>query len=400
MPLVFVHGVNNRDSPSYRAGRLAKEIFFRNHLVGASVDGKSLSTLQCMAFPYWGDLASSFAWNMASLPRDGIQALGGSADAATREILGQVVDAMAVPVNSEPLNQLAKQQFSLAVDALVTIALNSAQAGNEKDTAAFVVAVQRYAVSNPQPGWVASTTSDSQFISRLVQETATAPGAQALGNPFARVTGPIAAGAARLKQAVLSSAGHAVDVSGDFASTKLLASVREPLNGTLGRFFGDIFIYFNGRGEVGAPGPIPQRILEALDDALTQDAGEPLVIVGHSLGGVITYDLLSAFRPDITCDLFVSVGSQVGHFEEMKLYRASDPNIKLGQKAVTPKNIKRWINIYDPVDIFAYAARDIFNRFDVDAPYDTMTYPVKAHSAYFDQERFYERLRARIDGLP
>ena len=30
-------------------------------------------------------------------------------------------------------------------------------------------------------------------------------------------------------------------------------------------------------------------------------------------------DLLSHYRPDINVDLFVSVGSQVAHFEELKV---------------------------------------------------------------------------------
>ena len=45
------------------------------------------------------------------------------------------------------------------------------------------------------------------------------------------------------------------------------------------------------------------------------------MIVGHSLGGVITYNILTHFAPEIAVDVFVSVGSQVALFEEMTLYR-------------------------------------------------------------------------------
>ena len=35
----------------------------------------------------------------------------------------------------------------------------------------------------------------------------------------------------------------------------------------------------------------------------------------------------------------------------------------------------------------------------VDFEYDTQTYIIKAHGAYFEQDRFYARLRARMDTL-
>jgi hypothetical protein len=92
------------------------------------------------------------------------------------------------------------------------------------------------------------------------------------------------------------------------------------------------------------------------------------------------------------------VGSQVPHFEELKLFRSSDKGIPgpVEKLAKTPANIRRWINVFDVVDIFSYSARRIFDRVD-DFGYDTKTYTVKAHGAYFEQDRFYERLRHRID---
>jgi pimeloyl-ACP methyl ester carboxylesterase len=194
-------------------------------------------------------------------------------------------------------------------------------------------------------------------------------------------------------------AGKAVDKAGDFASTKLLASNRDALNETLGRFFGDVFIYLDSRGDAGNPGKIPALILKAYDDAIAAAPTEPFVIIGHSLGGVISMDVLSHFRPNLQVDLFVTVGSQVAHFEELKLYRASDRGITAPNKAKTPPNIQRWINVFDEVDIFSYSVDRVFDRVNVDAPYDTQTYTIKAHGAYFDQDRFYQRLRKRIDEL-
>jgi hypothetical protein len=76
MPIVFVHGVNTRREESgYEARLLLVEKFLRKHFTGATINGKVLATVK-PRFPYWGDLATRFAWNMASLPSGRIDSLG------------------------------------------------------------------------------------------------------------------------------------------------------------------------------------------------------------------------------------------------------------------------------------------------------------------------------------
>jgi hypothetical protein len=399
MPVVFVHGVNNRKGASYDAGTRVTESFLRKHLPGCTINQKQLAAVAKVWFPYWGDLATKFAWDMASLPQGDMQNLGGSPDVDLQPLLGHIRDAFPDLPKNEPLTALAKKKLSLAVDVVNELALQSAGVGQEKDVAAFVVAASAYAEANPAPAWLGGVTTDAQFLATLQAQIAAQPEVQALGG-FGVVFGKIGVAAAKLKQAVQKMVGKAVDHAGDFASTKLLASTRDSLNATLGRFFGDVFIYMDTRGNAAAPGPIPKVILQEFDAAKQAAPNEPLVIIGHSLGGVITMDLLSHFRPNLDVDLFVSVGSQVAHFEEIKLYKASDKAIGKPQKAKTPANIKRWINIYDEVDIFSYSVERVFDRVDFDKRYDTETYTIKAHGAYFQQDRFYQRLRERINQLP
>jgi hypothetical protein len=339
-----------------------------------------------------------FAWNMESLPRPQMQALGGSPDVQLQAILGHIRDAFPNLPADNPLLALARVRLSLAVDAINHLALTATTAGDEAAVAEFVVAASAYADANPKPGWLQNVQTDQDLITQLAAQIQAQPGGQALGI-IGGIVGKIKLGAAKLTQAVKNMAGTAVDKAGDFVSTKLLASTRGALNETLGRFFGDIFVYLDQRGDQGNPGKIPSLVLKAYDDALAAAPNEPFVVIGHSLGGVISMDLLSHFRPDINVDLFISVGSQVAHFEEMKLYKASDGLIKLPNKAKTAANIKRWINVFDPVDVFSYSVDRIYDRVDVDAPYDTETYTIKAHGAYLQQDRFYQRIRARIDAL-
>lgn len=193
-----------------------------------------------------------------------------------------------------------------------------------------------------------------------------------------------------------------LDKTGDFASTHILAYVRRPLNAIMGRFFGDVFAYLDSRGDKGAPGAIPRLILDEIDSAVASGpSSDPLVLIGHSLGGVILFDLLGHFRPDLQVDLLVTVGSQVSHFEEIKRFKDSDLTVPspTQPRAACPRNIARWINVFDEVDIFAYACGRVFQDVE-DFSYDTGTHVVKAHGAYLEQDRFFARLRKRIDESP
>ena len=396
MPIVFVHGVNTRKGPAYDAGTRVIDAFLRKHLNGAVIGGRPLGQ-SATTFPYWGDLGMTFAFDMAALPRPQMQALGGTPDVIMQEVLGHVRDAFPELPKDNPLTALAKKRLFLAVDVINHLALRTGAKGDEQAVAEFVVAASGYAEANASPPWLAAVQSDQDLLNQLAAQIQTQGGIQALGG-FGNVFNKIKTVAVKLNQVVKNAAGKAIDTAGDFASTKLLASTRGPLNETLGRFFGDIFIYLNSRGDKGKPGPIPTLILKAYDDARAAAPNEPFVIVAHSLGGVISFDLLSHFRPDLDVDLFVSIGSQVAHFEEMKLYLASDRKIPPG-KAHTPENIKRWINIFDEVDVFSYSVDRVFDRVNVDAQYDTHTHTIKAHGAYFEQDRLYQRLRERVDGL-
>lgn len=403
MPIVFVHGVNTRKGASYEAGIRATQKFISKHLASAHIGGKPLQNLT-VAFPYWGDLATRFAWDMDSLPSGEMQALGGTANIDLQPLLAHLRDAFPNLPKQDPLTALAKKYLPLAVDVVTDLALQNAAKGEEDDIAEFVVRASAYAEANPSPAWLTQINNDQQFLAILQANIVEqAPDVQALGGlktAFGKIAQKLSMAGLKLKQAVKSAAGRAVDKAGDFASTKLLAASRGSLNATLGRFFGDVFIYLEGRGAAGSPGAIGALILKAFDDARAATPQEPFVIIAHSLGGVISFDLLSHFRPDVQVDLFVSVGSQIAHFEELKLYKASNQAIVKPQRAATPPNIGRWINIYDEVDIFSYSVQRVFDRVDVDGRYDTQTYTIKAHGAYFEQDRFYQRLRARIDQLP
>jgi pimeloyl-ACP methyl ester carboxylesterase len=133
-------------------------------------------------------------------------------------------------------------------------------------------------------------------------------------------------------------------------------------------------------------------------DVLRTETGEPLIVVAHSMGGNIVYDLLTSSLTGLHVDTFVTVGSQVAVLEELKLFRSSDPAIpKSSSMKMVPKpaNIGRWLNVFDTHDPLAFAIGRVFD--DVE-DYRFATGRVWAHGGYFLEPTFHQRLGVRLGG--
>jgi len=175
---------------------------------------------------------------------------------------------------------------------------------------------------------------------------------------------------------------------------------RKSVHAKASRFLGDVFVYLDRRGTLEQPGKILKDVLAQLRAA--QEAKRPgddkLIVIGHSLGGVIMYDVLTCFAPDVTVDAFVTVGSQVALFEEMALYRTSaqEPPVNPDKDRLErPAHAARWLNVYDTNDVFSFRATAVFNGVD-DYRFDTGYGLLDAHGGYFARPSFYKRLAVRL----
>lgn len=152
---------------------------------------------------------------------------------------------------------------------------------------------------------------------------------------------------------------------------RIVSMLRRPQTRAMTTFLGDAVHYFVQRGNAMQPGPIPLRVLTALDQARAIQAhrpGEPLVVFSHSLGGTIVYDLLTHFLPQlpqyqaIHIDFWGSLSSQVGLFEEMQFFLASDPQYGAYSRA-TPfpdrRFLSHWWNVWDPHDFLSFSVRGV-----------------------------------------
>jgi pimeloyl-ACP methyl ester carboxylesterase len=166
------------------------------------------------------------------------------------------------------------------------------------------------------------------------------------------------------------------------------------------RFLGDIFVYLSERGTLEAPGAIVTDVLADLEkaDKAKRSGDDKLIVIGHSLGGVIIYDILTYFRPDLKFDVLASVGSQIALFEEMSLYRASKADVPPNPPKdllPQPTGIAKWLNVFDTNDVFSFRAQGVFAG-PTDYRFDTGYGLLQAHGGYFARPSFYKRLAARL----
>src|SRR5262249_35961288 len=154
MPIIFVHGVNTRRSePGYDARIGVVDRLLRLNLNGATIGGAAVPST-AVVFPYWGDLATQFAWDMASLPAGAVNALGGAVDPGLRPLIAVVEDGLAdaASAGDQPLLTVAKKRsLGEAMDIVSELLLQNAPPVHAAQIADFVVVAQRYADANPSP---------------------------------------------------------------------------------------------------------------------------------------------------------------------------------------------------------------------------------------------------------
>ncbi len=396
MPIVFVHGVSVRkEHDYYQPSEKTRNEFFRQIAVRGVVQQPKL---MCILNPYWGGLAASFAWNRESLPGEGHVEAFGSETSGLANLVGDVMIELSVDSRSIPSHQfltvLARKSLPRAIDVL----WNSAAMVQGAEIVAPALAAngnkaQRYAAANVQTTWLNGIQSDAQFVDELLSrvdtwndpaEGATAVDVESFGisDVWNHLTGAVV------------KLGHAAAAA---VSNPIVGLVRPFLNEKITLFVGDAFSYLRSREKYGPECPIVNEIGKALTAAQQQrTAQDPLIVIGHSMGGVIAYDVISsALVSPIGCDLLLTVGSQVAIFEEMKLFHSSDPSLKKPGKVHKPAGVKRWINVFDRADVLSYKSQPVFDGVE-DFEYFSGETVLHAHGAYLLQPRFHQRLNARI----
>jgi hypothetical protein len=391
MPLVFVHGVNTREDTSYRENQKVRDSLFRRFALDEIVSDPGQVKIEN---PYWGQYGARFAWNHACLPDDRYEQFG-SEEIIFGEIVAEIVPNIATQPN-QLLLTVARESLLKAVDCLwLAAAYTDVQQSVVAPLTAMSWKAVNYAEANPRPTWLEGAANDDQFLDRLLDAI------EAWTPSTTMIT---TANQTEVESFGISDIWNHMKAAGtqlaNAAAGQVVQAVRPWGHQRVALFLGDVFEYLNSRGHVGSEGKIVKEVGDAFRRAAAAiEAGkdDKLIIVAHSMGGNIAYDILSYFLPDLECDLLLTVGSQVGLFEELKLFRSSDKQVpSLTQKQVTnPKNIKHWLNVVDPVDVLGYSTSRIFSG-SRDYIFSTGTHPLSAHSMYFYRPSFHQRLSERI----
>lgn len=365
--MVFVHGVATRATPAYEIQTENRNSLFKSAVFG---DGATIIS------PMWGELVPELLFDGASFRKSETLALGlGGQDTSS-------------DVNLTVLPVIAKESPSSALDLLFSERIKMIEAEGQKldkaDLALFAGIVDLLDEDDQKPSGTPSAlkglqdaVSDQDFVSE-VRRLSNLPHNLAIGD-------------------TLKSAAQAIaDRAANLAAKGVHTTVVERLNPTVARFLGDVFIYLK-QGKIREA--IRAKIRDAVQTAWASRNGGKLVLIGHSLGGVILYDMLydlkSAELPgDMRADALITVGSQPGLFQELGLF-ASSEGLPAKTKTKGPEAASLWLNVFDPIDVFGFCATPMFPDAD-DYSFNSITGLGAAHSSYFTRPQFYARLRRRL----
>lgn len=407
MTIIYVHGVKVRD-PQH--GIELGKSFLKWLTPKLSVAGAAPGYEPV----YWGDLAATFHWNLASRPRTALLGQGGADDfaglgslrgasnvtlfdhqAAAPVAAGPVLGAP-VPAAQRPMPPLAAIPPDKRADFLADLYLaclptkDGDPIVDSPEVAGLAAAAQSVAER-----WDAIFAAEANDEARVRKFVAEVDAALKGGNLIAQ------GGFADWMQRAGEVLRRAASFPGDAVST-VLGEARPVMNEFVAYFTGDVFTYLTRRGDKGALGPIPTRVLAALRRAQERKkaTGEKIVIVSHSMGGQLIYDALSYFADgdavlgDVEIDHWITCGSQVSLFAEMQLF-LGQPDTPAGAKLPMPARVNAWTNYYDVNDLVGFVMEPVFEG-PKDLAYDTGYGLFFAHTGFLARPSFFRAIADRL----
>lgn len=125
--------------------------------------------------------------------------------------------------------------------------------------------------------------------------------------------------------------------------------------------------------------------IRSIVEPIIQDAEGPLLIVGHSLGSVICFDVLVQ-RHLANVAKFVSVGSPVPFLYEL------DALHSLRYSTQLPEWFPKWKNFYDERDLVSGMCEPLFGAGASDVKVESKLRFPASHSAYWTNKLFWKSL--------
>jgi hypothetical protein len=417
MPIVYVHGVATRDPES----SFSEIKQYLRRFVAPVISSTPEDVLIDQAF--WGDAGAHFAWNGASRPRSLLLGQGAASAASAAERVSLVAALRAslaqLPVSQPPvrpsglvsgqvgvgattigaplrLKDLLTDELSDLVADLIALSVDDAEVRARATLAADKLA--------HDPGFLASLAVAPDLAAEcdilVAGLRAEAPSAGLVG------MGGIADWFRDVGDRVGEAVSRAVSIPG-VAASAMAGEFRKGLNEFVSIFLGDVFAYLNERigNDKVSPGEIQRRFLNKLEEAQTnrvKRGNEAIIVLSHSMGGQIVYDAITHFVPrdrrfdSLRINLWCATASQVGFFEEQKLFIESKDVYKPGNPVPFPSShLTMWWNVWNYNDFISFTTKDIIAGVD-DSPYNSGMSLIGAHSGYLQRPSFYRQLADKV----
>eukprot|EP00752_Nemacystus_decipiens_P013945 g12381.t1 len=155
---------------------------------------------------------------------------------------------------------------------------------------------------------------------------------------------------------------------------------------------------------------IQARVREVIRREFGTEAGtvsQPVKIIAHSLGGVVTFDMACLNHEPLYIEAFITMGSQPAFFHLL------DPREGVakfeGEPVTVPPTIGRWTNVWDEYDMLGFATDEVFHLHDGTTPLDVRVRATKSrlkgglmmrsHLRYFTNQDTADAIRVTLDGV-
>ena len=239
------------------------------------------------------------------------------------------------------------------------------------DAIANAIVAQAAILDEEKRGYGSAITQDSDIRDALVSvvRSALGPGKAAPGK---RIVDFLGKG--------VSAAFSAAFYAGSYAAGTPYLRMRRGKHASASPLAGDILLY-QARGEK-IRGLIREQILELK---------VPVVLLGHSLGGVACVDLLmDAKEAELRqrVKMLATVGSQAPYFYEINALSS----LEYGEGRELPAYFPWWLNIYDRADFLSYVGESLFRKGVEDHEVRTHQPFPQSHSAYWSRKATYQHL--------
>lgn len=369
---VVVHGVANRDREEFErlVDRLAGEIGTDARLVPV----------------YWGDLGAATDGLLAAIPDMAVRSAtpDDAAAAAHAQLAFALLEQRGSEIRGDPA-QAVSESFA-------------EQAGTE--VRATDVDEMRQEIVDAWPALPNLAAIHDESVLRevgraLAQASDLSPELSADARP-PEFEVRISLDPRRAIRLVLHGMDHAVGAVLGAAGGGLNAFLRRTVAPGIGEFLGDLLVYQRHRQTIHDR---VWREIHAVDPLLGTQA-RPVDFFGHSLGGVIGFDMAAASEPPLWVDSLLTFGSQ-SPFLHVLDPRGATLAAYAGAPVPLPASIGHWTNLWEPLDPLAFIAARVFALDSGDLPDDRAvahraTSGLWTHSTYWTAQELVDAAREAL----